>query len=171
MTALLPAALWPGTWPMQARLPLLKEMEFNSVLMNTPLWLARLPFVGFGTAAWLVAQGWRETDLPGLGQILQITHHCSEQWSLSRRGKPKTQNLGLNPDPSDSSANLLPLRSLGEKLPGKQNKTKTYAHQVYAVAEQHIVVFCITLSPKAQILFVCLLGTGPCQVTQAGLSS
>lgn len=70
MAALLPAALWPGTGPRQARLPLLKEMEFNSVLMSTPLWLARPPFIGVGTTSWLVAQGWRETTPPGLGQRL-----------------------------------------------------------------------------------------------------
>lgn len=70
MAALLPAALWPGTRPRQARLPLLKEMEFNSVLMSTPLWLARPPFIGVGTTSWLVAQGWRETTPPGLGQRL-----------------------------------------------------------------------------------------------------
>lgn len=57
MAALLPAALWPGTWPRRAEIPVLKEIEFDSVFMKAPLQPVRPPLVGVGTATWPVPQG------------------------------------------------------------------------------------------------------------------
>lgn len=44
----------PGTWPRRAEIPVLKEMEFDSVFMKAPLQPVRPPLVEVGTATWLV---------------------------------------------------------------------------------------------------------------------
>lgn len=90
--ALLPAALWPGTWPSRAEIPVLKEMEFDS--MKAPLQPVRPPLVVAGTAAWLVPQGWREIVLLGLGQGLRVTHGCGQSVQEGRTRDTKSRHGG-----------------------------------------------------------------------------